>query len=271
MEYINLGVRNQPVLLFGGSYSNAHATKAMINWATENKIADDHRIMTGDAVAYCAHPNETIDLIRKSGAAMVAGNCEKQLAIDAQDCGCGFEEGSLCNLLSVGWYSFTTSLLRTDLRQWMKTLPDIAVFTHQGLRAAVIHGGVSDIARFLWPNSTQSEFEFEIKLLQEYLGQIDLVIAGHCGFAFTRQIGPVTWINAGTIAMPENRGDPRTRFAVLESKAVRFHYLDYDHFAASQAMRNAGLNQGYDKSLVNGYWPSEEVLPAELRRERAMG
>ena len=116
MEYIDLGVRNQPVLLFGGSYSNAHATKAMINWATENKIADDHRIMTGDAVAYCAHPNETIDLIRKSGAAMVAGNCEKQLAIDAQDCGCGFEEGSLCNLLSVGWYSFTTSLLRTDLR-----------------------------------------------------------------------------------------------------------------------------------------------------------
>lgn len=80
------------------------------------KIADDHRIMTRDAVAYCAHPNETIDLIRKSGAAMVAGNCEKQLAIDAQECGCGFEEGSLCNLLSVGWYRFTTSLLRTDLR-----------------------------------------------------------------------------------------------------------------------------------------------------------
>ena len=139
------------------------------------------------------------------------------------------------------------------------------------MRAAVIHGGVSDIARFLWPNSPQSEFETEIKLLRHYVGDVDLVVAGHCGFAFTRQIGPVTWINAGAIGMPGHCGDPRTRFAVLENQKPQFHHLSYDHYAASQAMKDAGLHQGYHKSLVDGYWPSEEVLPAELRRELAIG
>ena len=52
MEYIDLGARDEPVLLFGGSYSNAHASRAMLDWATARKIADDHRIMTGDSVAY---------------------------------------------------------------------------------------------------------------------------------------------------------------------------------------------------------------------------
>ena len=45
MEYIDLGARAEPVLLFGSSYSNVHATSAMLDWATEYKFADDHRIM----------------------------------------------------------------------------------------------------------------------------------------------------------------------------------------------------------------------------------
>ena len=153
----------------------------------------------------------------------------------------------------------------------MTTLPDIIIFSHQELRVAVIHGGVSNIARFLWPNSPQSEFETEIKVLRHYVGDVDLVVAGHCGFAFSRQIGPVTWINAGAIGMPAHCGDPRTRFAVLENQKTQFHHLAYDHYAASQAMKDAGLHQGYHKSLLDGYWPSEEVLPAELRRELAIG
>lgn len=56
MEYIDLGARDEPVLLFRGSYSNVHATRAMLDWATAHKIVDDHRIMTGDSVAYCAQP-----------------------------------------------------------------------------------------------------------------------------------------------------------------------------------------------------------------------
>lgn len=163
MEYIDFGARDEPVLLIGGSYSNAHATHAMKNRATAYKIADDHRIMTGDSVAHCVHPNETVDLIRGLGTAMVAGNCEKQLANEAQDCGCGFEEGSLCDRLSAGWFHFATGQLRTDLRRWMMTLPDIIIFSHQELRVAVIHGGISDNARFYGPIHLKPNLRLKLK------------------------------------------------------------------------------------------------------------
>ena len=35
---------------------------------------------------------------------------------------------------------------------------------------------------------------------------------------------------------------------------------------AAAAMRAVGLTQGYERALASGWWPSEEVLPADLRR-----
>ncbi len=32
------------------------------------------------------------------------------------------------------------------------------------------------------------------------------------------------------------------------------------------ARRAVGLTQGYERALASGWWPSEEVLPADLRR-----
>ena len=155
-------------------------------------------------MAYCAQPNETVDLILTSGAAILVGTVKNNWPLTRKTAAVDLKEGSLCDRLSAGWYRFANGQLRTDLRRWMKTLPDIIIFTHQGLSAAVIHDGVSDIACFLWLNSPQSEFLTEIKLLRHYVVDVDLVDAGHYGFAFTRQIGPVIWINAGAIGMSEH-------------------------------------------------------------------
>ena len=72
----------------------------------------------------------------------------------------------------------------------------------------------------------------------------------------------------GALGMPQNDGDPRTSFVVLENGKARIERLSYDHAAASQAMRDAGLTQGYETSLKTGYWPSEDVLPISLRRAK---
>jgi len=36
---------------------------------------------------------------------------------------------------------------------------------------------------------------------------------------------------------------------------------------AAEAMIAAGLTQGYETALLTGYWPSEDILPLELRKE----
>ncbi|SLN50362.1 Calcineurin-like phosphoesterase superfamily domain protein [Roseovarius albus] len=262
----DLGQLRGPILLFGGPYSNLQALTALRAGAQELGIPNSNMICTGDVVAYCASPIETIAMIRDLGCTVVAGNCEKQLGEGRDNCGCGFEEGSSCDVLSVGWFAHASKQVGKDDRAWMRSLPDVVTFTLEGLRYAVIHGGLTDISRFVWATSAEKTFEEEIVEIIRAVGDVDAVIAGHSGIAFQRQILGVTWINAGVIGMPHHAGTPETQFVVLDGGQAHVRGLRYDSGAAHDAMLAAGLTQGYHTALLSGYWPSEDVLPPELRR-----
>lgn len=265
MKQADIGVLDGPVLVFGGPYSNLQATQAVLAEARRLGIGADHVICTGDVVAYCAQPVETLAAIRTFGCAVVAGNCEIQLASYEDNCGCGFEAGTTCDLLSAGWYAHSNRYVGEEDRAWMATLPDMVTFTHQGQRAAVIHGGISDVSRFVWPSDPDNVFLQEIELIEHVAPGTSLVFCGHSGLPFMREFDGLTWINAGVIGMPPNDGAPQTRYAILESGQATLHELTYDHVTAHAAMIAAGLTQGYDRAILSGYWPSEDVLPEGLR------
>lgn len=266
MHVVDLGRLEGVVLLFGGPYSNLAATSAVLTEAQWRGIARKHVICTGDVVAYCADARETVRAVRDAGCTVVAGNCEMQLAAGAMDCGCGFVAGSSCDRLSAGWYAHADRATGAEARAWMGGLPDVVTFQQAGRRVAVIHGGVTDVSRFLWPTSPEADFAEEVVALRELVGPVDMVVAGHCGLAFVRTVAGVTWVNAGVVGMPPNDGRPETRFATLEGGRPVIHDLSYDPAAAHASMQAAGLTQGYDAGLLSGYWPSEDVLPPELRR-----
>ena len=265
MKQLDLGVLDDPVLIFGGPYSNLQATQAVLAEAARRDIAPARVICTGDVVAYCGHPVETIAAIRAFGCAVVAGNCEKQLAAYKDNCGCGFEAGTTCDLLSAGWYAHASATVEVEDRVWMGQLPDMILFTHHGRKVAVIHGGISDISRFIWLTDPESVFAGEIKKIQVIEPQTSRVFAGHSGIPFQRDISGVHWVNAGVVGLPPHDGQPATRYAVMQDGQVTIHALTYDHHAAKSAMHKVGLRQGYDRALVSGYWPSEDVLPPALR------
>lgn len=261
MNIHDMGVLNEPVFLFGGVYSNLQALLAL-----DAIRGGATGICTGDLVAYCADPGAVVARIMASDTVVVAGNCEKQLAANAEDCGCGFEAGTTCSVLSVQWYEFARRRLDGTARTFFASCPDLVVFSQSEKRFAVIHGGVSDVARFLWSVSPDAAFEEEIKSIEDHVGPVDGVIAGHSGIGFQRQIGDVAWINAGVIGMPPNDGGTETEYLVLTGGVPRFHRLAYDHRAASAAMVAAGLTGGYETALLSGSWPSEDVLPRQMRR-----
>ena len=124
-----------------------------------------------------------------------------------------------------------------------------------------------DKSRFIWSNSDAAVFLEEIASLEQLVGGIDCVIAGHSGIPFERQIGRVSWVNAGVIGMPPHDGRAETRFAVLGSDGMRIHKLSYDFETAARSMEAVGLVQGYETALRCGYWPSEDILPHDLRRQ----
>jgi predicted phosphodiesterase len=258
--------REGPVLVFGGPYSNRQATEALLAEAARRGIPAANMICTGDVVAYAADPLACCDLIRESGMTVVMGNCEEALGAGAEDCGCGFEEGSACAALSVQWYAYALSRMDQASCRWMDGLPRRVDLRIGGVRLAVIHGGNRDIARFIFGSDEDA--------IREELGiaGVDGVIAGHCGLPFTREAGGRLWHNPGVIGMPAHDGTPRVWYSVLTpgagGLAIEHAALAYDHAAAAARMRAEGLPEGYASCLETGIWPSEDVLPPAERAAR---
>ena len=251
-----------PLLLFGGPYSNLQATEAVLAEARRRHIPPHRIVCTGDVVAYGGDPKACVDLIRRSGIQIVMGNCEEQLAADADDCGCGFAPGSECDRLSAAWFTFARSELDADDRAWMATLPRSLPVEIAGLRLVAVHGSLGEISRFVFASTPT-----RIKALDVTLAGADGIIGGHCGLPFTQSIGDGLWHNPGVVGMPANDGTPRVWYSVIEpgpeprSIAIEHNALEYDHEAAASAMRRAGLPEGYTNALSSGLWPNCDVLP----------
>ncbi|MGG5891173.1 metallophosphoesterase family protein, partial [Falsiroseomonas sp. HC035] len=253
-----------PLLVFGGPYSNLQAMRALLERARALGIPPSRMLCTGDVVAYCADAAATLDLVMQAGIATVMGNCEESLAGGAEDCGCGFEEGTACDLLSRTWFAHASRQMQPRHRAWMAALPRQIEVRLGGRRLAAIHGGATQLNRFLFASAPDASLAAEIAITGA-----EGVLAGHCGLPFTRQVGEALWHNAGAIGMPADDGTPRAWFSVLALQAdglrITHHPLDYDHDAAAAAMRAAGLAEGYAAALCSGHWPSEDVLPPAER------
>ena len=261
MERVPLLAMDGPVLVFGGPYSNLEATEAVLAEAARRGIPPRRILCTGDIVAYGADARATLDLVRRSGIAVVMGNCEESLGSDAGNCGCGYAEGSACDLLAASWYAHADRSLDTERRGWMAALPRRLDIELGGKRLAVVHGSVRQINRFVFASTPAAVKREELDAVGA-----DGVIAGHCGLPFSELIDRRLWHNSGAIGMPANDGTPRVWFSVLtperEGIAVEHGALHYDHAAAATKMRAAGLPEGYAAALATGLWPSCDVLPA---------
>lgn len=261
---LNLGKINKSLLIFGGCYSNLQATQALQSWAKENNFEADQCICTGDIVAYCGNPYETVELIRDWGVHCIQGNVEQSLATKADDCGCGFEEGTVCDTLSRGWYPFADNAIQQNQRDWFKQLPEHLHFTIADKTVRVVHGAISDVSRFMFDSQTDDDFIGEFELIDSN-ENIDVIIAGHSGLPFTKQINNKQWHNSGALGMPANDGSQGVWFSVLEiiNGEIQFshHRMNYDVEKAQQEMLSNHLTQGYHQALKTGLWPSMDVLP----------
>lgn len=253
-----------PLLVFGGPYSNLAATEAMRAEADRLAIPLGNIICTGDVVAYAADPEATSALVREWGIAVVAGNCEEQIAAGAADCGCGFEEGSACDLLAKGWYPYANALVTPETRAWMAAMPAAITFDLGGRSVRVIHGGVSQVNKFIFAS------EARVLAAEQAEADADVVIAGHAGLPFIVRTPRGVWFNAGVIGMPADDGTPDVWYGLVTvvDGALQFstRRLAYDHHAAAAAMRRSGHANGYARTLVTGIWPSHDILPEPERQ-----
>ena len=265
----NLGVLEGPLLIFGGPYSNLAATRALRDVAVKLAIPPQRIVCTGDMVAYCAEPEETVSLIREWGVHVVLGNCEESLASRALDCGCGFEAGSTCSALSDQWFRYAEARISEGNRSWMGQLPVSLTFQLGSQRFSCVHGGVESINKFLFASTPDAEKIAELSLLSK---DIDGLITGHCGIPFGQMIEGRAWLNAGVIGLPANDGTSDGWYLLIDHIdnmiKCEWHRLSYPAEQSRQTMLDAGLVSGYADTLISGLWPSEDVLPVAEKKNR---
>ena len=263
-DTLDLGRIDRPLLICGGAYGNIEALQALERWADLHGFAADSIIHTGDVAAYCAAPSAATAFVRTRGWHAIKGNVEEQLADGADDCACGFEEGSVCDALSAQWYAYALAETTAEDRAWMAALPSALLFTMNGRRVMVVHGAPGQTNRFMFESLDEGEF-------LEYLdaASADIMIAGHTGIPFTRIFGDAVWHNSGALGMPANDGTPRVWISTVtpEPTGIRFahHALVYDHKTAAARIHAADLPDAYGDSLNTGLWPSLDILPPHER------
>lgn len=264
-DYADLGFWSEPVLICGGAYGNLEALDAFLCKAETMGIPPCRIIHTGDAVAYCADAAAAVSRLAGSGIHCLKGNVEAQLVSDADDCGCGFEEGTSCDALSAAWYGHAKLALSDGHRNWMRNLPNKLRFNLNGRSLMAVHGSVSDISRFLFASHPDEVFNEELDM-----SCCDGVIGGHCGLPFTRLSSGRIWHNSGALGMPANDGTPRVWFSKLaphgDGIRITHHALDYPYDVAAAKMRKAGLPEEYVNALGTGLWPGLDILPAMEKR-----
>lgn len=257
---MDLGSIDAPLLVFGGPYSNLQATEALLELAYASGFTPDRILCTGDVAAYCADPQACAALLRDAGVPVVKGNCEEALGSRAEDCGCGFEDGSTCDRLSARWFAYAEAQLDDAACAWMASRPEAITFTMAGRRFRAVHASATSNNQFVFASTPEAE-----KRRQLDVAEADAILCGHSGLPFTQRIDNRIWHNAGVIGMPANDCTPRTWFSVLtpEEHGIRFSHqvLRYDHQIASRRMVNRGLPAEYSSCLVSGLWDNCDILP----------
>jgi len=256
----DLGQINAPVLVFGGVYGNLEALDALLAHTRLLGIPSGRMVHTGDVAAYCADTRACAERLADLGIPAIKGNVEAQLAASADDCGCGFDEGSQCDALSAQWYARADAETTPHLRSWMAGLPDHLSFTLGGVRCHVVHGAFSDISRFMFASQSDAAFAGELAS-----SDADCVIAGHTGIPFTRTVGSRLWHNSGALGMPANDGTIRGWYALLTPSdtgiEIAIRPVSFDGSATARKIRAVGLPEDYARSLETGLWPNTEHLP----------
>ncbi|WP_417335140.1 metallophosphoesterase family protein [Halobacteriovorax marinus] len=255
---------SKKLIFFGGAYSNLEATIELKNILDSQKISPKDIFCTGDILAYCADPNETIEVYKEWGINSIYGNVEEQLVGDQENCGCNFKEGTECDILSRNWYEYIRSNITEESMSYLRTLPATFSIKFGDHSLRIIHGGVNDISKFFFKETPTEFFEKEVAPLVDE----QIVIAGHSGIPFLKELKNHYWINAGVIGMPANDGTTRAWYLELtleDGLWASLHSFSYNSKSTSEKMNKKNLPSEYASTLINGIWPNQDIIPIAQR------
>ena len=251
--------------VIGGAYGNVPALAACLEHARQ--AGCDGFAFLGDATGFCGHSDETIQMIRRHFAILVAGNHEQKAAAREEDCGCNYANEADNRYGSIAQQWAMRSLGEAN-RAWLGTWPDLALLETRHGTVLLCHGSPARTNEFLY------ESELDEKRLEGWLDQFgaDGLVCTHSGFPWVRRLaGHRFAVNCGVCGKPDHDGDSAVHYATLEWRAgaapsLHIARVEYDHSAWVDQLAREGVDEMFTTALREGVWTCGLLsLPLEER------
>lgn len=251
------------IALIGGVYNNYIALQSTLEDAREQGV--DQIFCLGDLGAFGPYPDKVFPLLREYDVLVVQGNYDHSVAHGLNDCQCGYTDPR-DNYYAQLSYDYTFKNTSSENKRWMKDLPAQRRLDIGTKSILLCHGSPRQSNEFLWESTTSTQFI--AKLLSDY--NADIIAVTHTGIHWQRRIDDRLFINVGVIGRPENDGDQRVGYMLLEiekdSFKTMYRRISYDYQRLAREMRRENIVDPFIETISTGWWTTcLEILPVKER------
>ncbi len=239
--------------VMGGAYGNVPALQACIDDARHQDCQT--MAFIGDAIGCCGHSAEILALINRNFFLLVAGNHEKQAALNHSTCGCGYEvpedEQAACQAFNIALCGISD-----DHRHWLLSWPSELLVESPAGPVLLCHGSPERTNEFLY-SSQFSKARWRQALEKR---QITGFVCTHSGLPWIYRVGVDRFAaNCGVVGKPDHDGHTDVHYAILTVSRygelnVSIRSVRYDEILWAEQLRREGVPDIFISPLETGVW-----------------
>ncbi|MFN2457637.1 MAG: metallophosphoesterase [Chitinophagaceae bacterium] len=255
------------IALFSDIHANLPALESCLK-SMEEQMPDAVYCL-GDLVGYNIWANEVINEIRRRGIPTIAGNYDQGIGLTSDDCGCAYKTEPEKEMGKIS-ISFTNSIVKSDERNYLRTLPaHIRVefqLNNDKLNLLLVHGSPRKINEYLFEDREEKSM---LRIMEG--ANADIMCFGHTHQPYHRILptGPTGnthyrhAINIGSVGKPKDN-NPNGCYVILtinaessvtnkEAVQVTFIRFEYNIEKATKAIEESPLPREYADMLRKAY------------------
>ncbi len=226
------------IVLLGDIHGNLPALEAVLEDAV--CAGYDEIWNLGDMLGYAPFPNEVVRMLQNVNAVNIIGNYDLKVLAFSLKKEKWKRKKPPAKYAAFDW---NHASLRGKSRAFLESLPQQVRRGVGGVEMLLVHGSPASIDEPLDSDTPSERFQ---ELAE--MAQADVVLCGHSHRPFVRRVGPVRFVNPGSVGRPEG-GDWRASYAVLEfgesGLRVGHRRVPYDIDRVVRAVHAAGLPKDF--------------------------